>query len=476
MNILGCSKKQSMTVIKGVIQGEIPESVIYTNPIDGLSFWGFTDSIKPDSTGHFYLELKINNPIFVNIAIPNEIGRTLLLEPDGKYKLNIDLRKEGNSFDVSGSSKEGQDLINKFHIGSVESQARKFVNESDMLNIVKEIQETKANELSEFTLQLNNNEISQGFYDLVKLDRDCYYSALQGNVALLKYYQTIKNEESTSNILQMWSDVYRNININDSTLKYSPWFYYLIQNYLRYEQISVNNITSEKLKQLFDQGSYHTYKIQEAKNYLSEPTQEYYIAEYLFFTSYQKRYEKELISLITDFKEDYSNSNYIKYLNALQSSIVEYYEISENPISDKIKFVDSFRTINSFKRLVKHLDEERIFIDIWASWCSPCIDEFKFNHELKTTLTKKGIGLLYLSIDGDDREHQWKNLIKLSNLQGYNMRANSVLSKYLSETFGKSGILSIPRYIIIDKSGNVLIADAARPSELSKLENELKGL
>ncbi len=476
LTLFACSSKQHKTVIQGKILGNVPEIINYTNPIDGLNFWGFQESIKPDSAGNFYIEFTISEPLFVNLSIPNETGRTFLFEPSENYVVDFDLRGEKKVVNISSYSKVGQDLIDKFHVGFVESQARKLVNEPDLSKIVKTIQETKNKELSDFTLQLNSNTISQGFYDLVKLDRDCYYSALQGEVARLKHYQAIRNKENVNKVLQMWSEVYGNIDINDTTLKYSPWFYYLTENYLRYKEKSSNRVTNEKLKQIFDQGTYHTYRIQEAKNYLSEPIQEYFVGEYLYFNSYQNRYEKELIDLITEFKADYPNSNYTKYLNPLQSSIVEYYEISENPFSDKIKFVDKFRTINSLKSLGQHLDEKKIFIDIWASWCNPCIQEFKFKDELKIALTKNGIGLLYLSIDSDDNDNKWKNLIKVYNLEGYHMRANSELSKYLSENFGNSGTLSIPHYIIIGKSGKVLIHDAPRPSELSELENKMKGL
>jgi thiol-disulfide isomerase/thioredoxin len=114
-----------------------------------------------------------------------------------------------------------------------------------------------------------------------------------------------------------------------------------------------------------------------------------------------------------------------------------------------------------------------IYVDFWASWCGPCRQEFPYSKKIHASLTekqKKNIVFLYISIDEDPEN--WKNAIE--KLQLDNGDHGYSEGGWASEVVKKYQINGIPRYMIIDKNGTIVQADAVRPSNPATLEILLK--
>lgn len=99
-----------------------------------------------------------------------------------------------------------------------------------------------------------------------------------------------------------------------------------------------------------------------------------------------------------------------------------------------------------------------VYIDLWASWCVPCIQEFPKSKILQDTYAgNPDFVFVYLSLD--EEEEEWKQAVKKHKLEGYNLFLPGFkheLPKYFS-------INSIPRYILIGKKGEIIHASAPRP-------------
>ncbi len=118
------------------------------------------------------------------------------------------------------------------------------------------------------------------------------------------------------------------------------------------------------------------------------------------------------------------------------------------------------------------LKGQYVYIDVWATWCVPCIKEIPDLKRIEKAYHGKNIVFLSISIDEAKDHDKWKNLVKAKDLGGIQVIADKGgKSKFLDDYF----ISSIPRFILIDPSGKIVNNKAPRPSdpELLTLFNEL---
>lgn len=474
--LLGCQSKKNEIKITGKINGEIPEIVEYTLPINGVCNYAFKESVQPDSLGQFEITMTIESPSFIKICIPRKAYGTLLIEDGMSYDINFDLESNDNKFSVLGKSKKGHDAYNSLpNPGHIQSGVREFTKDSITSKIKEKINKLKENELLKFSELLSNGDISDEFYQLVKLDRACYYSAIQGTVALLKKYEDDRKNNGVFSyeIKKMWEELFVELTPATNALLHSPWYYSYADNFIKYNEYTNDSFDFDKLREIYKKGLIHTHSIEESRKHLTSNMLEYYIASYLFNECLQKKYEKELITLFEDFKSEFPNSNYTKFIEPMVIPIVEYHKKKEESFNENIKFVEGYEKKNSLDEAVSSFKGKRIYIDVWATWCGPCKEEFEHKSELKKLLASNNIEIIYISIDRDEKDAQWKDMIKFYNLEGYHIRTNKALDANLREIFGQNGSISIPWYILIDENGKIIKTHASRPSQIKELEKEL---
>ncbi|MBO9619634.1 MAG: TlpA family protein disulfide reductase [Niabella sp.] len=97
-----------------------------------------------------------------------------------------------------------------------------------------------------------------------------------------------------------------------------------------------------------------------------------------------------------------------------------------------------------------------IYIDLWATWCGPCMTEMPAFEKLKRAYSDNpAIVFISLSIDADLKS--WKQYINSLKLSGLQWNVNRIkLADYLVE--------EVPRYIIIDKNFRIAHFFAPKPS------------
>lgn len=123
------------------------------------------------------------------------------------------------------------------------------------------------------------------------------------------------------------------------------------------------------------------------------------------------------------------------------------------------------------KTTLESLRGKYVYIDLWATWCGPCRAEIPFLKELEKGLHDKNIAFVSISTDSEKDHEKWRTFVKekeLTGIQLYADRANMDFIKAFN-------VNSIPRFILIDPTGTVVDADAARPSD-PKLKEQLASL
>jgi thiol-disulfide isomerase/thioredoxin len=116
-----------------------------------------------------------------------------------------------------------------------------------------------------------------------------------------------------------------------------------------------------------------------------------------------------------------------------------------------------------------------VYIDVWASWCGPCIKEIPSLKKVEEQFEGKNIEFVSISIDegrgykGDRAAAYkgWKKMIAEKNLGGTQLLADDGFNSQFIQDYKINGI---PRFILIDPQGNIVNADAPRPSSSKLVE------
>lgn len=122
---------------------------------------------------------------------------------------------------------------------------------------------------------------------------------------------------------------------------------------------------------------------------------------------------------------------------------------------------------------LKSLRGKYVYIDVWATWCAPCVAEIPSLKKLEQDYTNKKIQFVSISVDKKEQKKQWLDFVKKNNLKGIQLMADN---DFKSDFIKKFGISTIPRFILIGPDGLIIDNNAKRPSdiELGKQLNTFK--
>lgn len=136
----------------------------------------------------------------------------------------------------------------------------------------------------------------------------------------------------------------------------------------------------------------------------------------------------------------------------------------------------TFKNYENYKGGTTSLDDLKgkyVYIDVWATWCGPCKAEIPFLKKVEKQYHNKNIEFLSVSIDTKKDHQKWKDMVKEKELGGIQLFAdNDWNSQFIKDYL----IKGIPKFILLDPQGNIVTANAPRPSNkaLVDLFNELK--
>ena len=126
--------------------------------------------------------------------------------------------------------------------------------------------------------------------------------------------------------------------------------------------------------------------------------------------------------------------------------------------------VDINDKLISFEQL--NLKGKMLFIDIWATYCPDCRKELPALEALQKTYKGKPITFVSISVDRD--KEAWKTMVKEKKLSGIHLYASPEIKELFKKLYD---LRSIPRYMLVDKEGNIISINAPMPSKGTALES-----
>ncbi|MDL2223748.1 TlpA family protein disulfide reductase [Bacteroidales bacterium OttesenSCG-928-M06] len=303
-----------------------------------------------------------------------------------------------------------------------------------------------------------------------RLDGYCA-NALLGNLKLNHELTTTDSIKITN----MLDTIFNEVNIYDKDLYKTQLSDQLLSCYLQYTYDKLND---QEIEELFKKKGIEKEAYGQKHKYFviaSDKIECLALGNLIYYQYLSHKEDINKEKLYTYYKNKYGDSDYLYAINELITQI--QIEEEKKQLNENIIFIDE--EISLLKDLSKlpFLKDKYIFIDLWATWCAPCIREFQYKENLIKLLDAYNhIAIVYISIDDDDSNNHWKIKVSDYNLEGYNLRASSQLRKDIEAKLFNYKNISVPRYVLLDKNGEILDSKLPKPSKNDELKKVLDSL
>lgn len=207
-------------------------------------------------------------------------------------------------------------------------------------------------------------------------------------------------------------------------------------------------------------------KLSFIKNEINNP----YIKDHLLYNATLSLIKKSKNSdKVTGPYNDYvKNNKNLSHLKAIEQAFKNLKETEKNGIAPDFSYANQENKLISLKSMRGNY----VYIDLWATWCAPCVAEIPDLKKLELAMKDKKIKFVSISLDPQNDKNKWLNYVKDNELQGVQLIADN---DFKSEFVQKFGVNSIPRFLLISPDGIVLDNDAKRPSN-PELQKQLEML
>lgn len=466
-------------IIKGFIKDHNHNKVDLFEPINGFynqDFPGPNSEIQISRKGYFEKKIKLDNRNMLCLRIGIE-PVYFFAEPGDTINIMIDANKfsdysPNGGIIFKGKNSKGNEYFNSFNW----QPGRKFGDFAHIADDSLHFRETNdfnaiylaLNRVtSHFDTLLNRKLITQSFYDVV----------VPGIKAVLvtseiRYLFVGQNSMSFKQSMALANKIYRKVPVTLSMIKqnvfgsYVAYYYYDAMAGKHYSSIHLaDSMLTVRGKKVFVNSNlvYWLYAPKEVQEIL---------------------WAQSLISLKKMFADHYGESDVDAFLALHPNSPVKRYLIYsfkelDSPVNAQdssliIRIQDT--TAKTFSDYIKrHFHGKKLYVDLWASWCVPCKQEFSFAKDVDSFCNKNDIKVLYISIDEPNMKSAMLRDIYAYNLKGYHTRVSKELYLSIKKVFyPESQVFTVPRYILINEKGKVINSDAPRPSSGNKLFNVMK--
>lgn len=169
----------------------------------------------------------------------------------------------------------------------------------------------------------------------------------------------------------------------------------------------------------------------------------------------------------------YDNLMMISNSDDFKEKLTKKYNKIKNLITGKPSPSFDYENHKGGKTALADLKGKYVYIDVWATWCGPCLGEIPSLKKVEEQYHGKNIEFVSISIDTKNAYETWKKMVVDKELGGIQLIADKAWkSKFVTDY----AIDGIPRFILLDPEGKIVSADAPRPSspKLIELFNELK--
>jgi thiol-disulfide isomerase/thioredoxin len=420
-----------------IISGEI------TNPIGNtieISAQDISIEVKINEDGTFRDTLNISSSYY-NLAQGRERTQ-IYLEPGYVLSINLDTEQFDESIKFEGKGSENNNFLKDKYLHKEQNPIDIIsVFKLDEIEFIAKINEIKKSDY-EFTNKYSNIEPHFRTLELKSLEYS-YLQYLQRYPLYHEFYAKKTPVVSDTFMLPLNEINYN----NEEDYQMFPTYKQLVISH--YQNILE---TSSNIKEDFNELIAN--KSTTIKNDL--------VNQGTYMLSAGNKKNKDLYDILIQLSND---STIVSKLTDKFNVLSKLEKGMKSP-----EFID-YENFNGVNTSLSDLKGKYVYIDVWATWCGPCIREIPSLQKIEKQYHDKNIYFLSLSIDERKRPkynyEAWRKMIVEKELTGIQLFAdNAWKSKFIIAY----GIDSIPRFLLIDPDGNIVSGNAPRPSDPALVE------
>jgi thiol-disulfide isomerase/thioredoxin len=497
--LLICTKiciGQQLTLTGTIIGAARHDAVEVNESYDGNYWKKNSVYLKPDIAGNFHLFDQYPVSRFI-LLLYKENKQWLLLSPGRPLHVTINVNKSKQMFSFSGKAKPENDLIQKL----------KLEEEND-LPFIKELksENSYANWSVDSVIQIKLPVIKHSldsirllvhqanlplFFKRVITTEVKYFYARAVSQKVGDYLNNIKNQISFNThfidtVLSIFTvpvkdELYTSVTANaylDNYFRFKLWkamyVYNATQNKALADSLFKNEtgVTFTTLVNDPDRNDEAYLFSTRLSGLLPRYAWEKHLTNLLF--NWCMSGQLQSAAKLLDFIK--VNCRDSQYLAASEKMFAPLKKARDRYASNlNIKIRPDYRNISSLQALLAPYKGKIVFIDMWGTWCPHCVQDMVFEPVLKDRLKGKDIIFLYIAREEDKDDEVWRDFIFVNNLTGEHVRRTA---DQIAPLWNELGIAdsdqAYPHYFIIDRSGNVMINNAKRPSDGDALYLQLE--
>ena len=434
--VFSCNQ-DSAVKISGTISNQVNDSIVISGP-------NVKKTIRLNENGEFLDTINISTNIYT--LIHGRERTNMFLKPGYSLSISIDNKEFDESLTYSGEGSSNNNyLAAKMLNSSLNPTDYKTMYSMDEDNFIKHINETKTSELAFLNSFENNNTTLDNELKSIELKEIDYkyLVSIQRYPVYYKFYGK-KDPKTSDNFMKPLEDL-NFINNNDYQVSQS-YKSLVLSHFLNQE--SIDNNINDHFKDLIESNANDIKK------------------DVVFQGKYSLRASSDnnevLYNALTALSND---STQISELTDLYNKLSIIKEGMKSP-----EFIN-YENYKGGTTSLSDLKGKYVYIDVWATWCGPCIAEIPSLKKVEKLYHNKNIEFVSISIDVRDRPvynyDKWRQMIEEKSLGGVQLFADNAWDSKFTKAFV---INSIPRFLLIDPDGNIVSGDAPRPSDQKLIE------
>jgi len=163
----------------------------------------------------------------------------------------------------------------------------------------------------------------------------------------------------------------------------------------------------------------------------------------------------KVIAILDSLSSGHTNNNSLKIVKAKLDKIITDTKFIEGAKAPDFAFKDIYGktyNLNDFKG-------KKIYIDMGASWCGPCIAGIPAWNKFVED-NKNNESVIFISLSLDDTEKEWKIFLSKHPVNGMRLFAGGGFKGSFATSYS---IIGIPHFMLIDENGKILRYAAPYP-------------